>query len=209
MPRFPALLLLGPTGAGKSPLGDHLQSRGLHGRRCVHLDFGASLREVADGMLRPPALSDDEVRTVGRALDADRLLTDDEFGIAGKLLDDFLAWQGVGADDLVVLNGLPRHVGQARDLEPLLEVRTVLHLKTAPEIAIERIRTNAGGDRSARADDAPSRVRSRLIRYARRTLPLVEYYASRGARIVEAEIGSGTSRDSGVEALRLRLERAG
>jgi hypothetical protein len=43
---LPALLLLGPTGAGKTPLGDWLEAHGLWGRPCHHFDFGANLRAV-------------------------------------------------------------------------------------------------------------------------------------------------------------------
>ena len=39
-----AMLLLGPTGVGKSPLGDAIAQNGLFGRRCHHLDFGSELR---------------------------------------------------------------------------------------------------------------------------------------------------------------------
>jgi adenylate kinase len=49
MAKMRALLLLGPTGSGKSPLGDRLEARGLWSVRCAHFDFGANLRaEAAD-----------------------------------------------------------------------------------------------------------------------------------------------------------------
>ncbi len=48
-----AILLLGPTGSGKTPLGQALEKKGLAGRRCVHFDFGANLREIA-GLKRRP-----------------------------------------------------------------------------------------------------------------------------------------------------------
>ncbi|MEE8450650.1 MAG: hypothetical protein V3R99_02015 [Thermoguttaceae bacterium] len=41
-----AALLLGPTGAGKTPLGRLIEQRGLWGVRCLHFDFGDNLREV-------------------------------------------------------------------------------------------------------------------------------------------------------------------
>ena len=50
MIRQPGILLLGPTGSGKTPLGDRLQIRDLWGRRCHHFDFGVRLRDVAYGI---------------------------------------------------------------------------------------------------------------------------------------------------------------
>jgi adenylate kinase family enzyme len=41
-----AILLLGPTGSGKTPLGQVLERRGLWGHRCSHFDFGDNLREI-------------------------------------------------------------------------------------------------------------------------------------------------------------------
>ena len=41
-----AILLLGPTGSGKTPLGQVLEERGLWGHTSRHFDFGASLREI-------------------------------------------------------------------------------------------------------------------------------------------------------------------
>ncbi len=45
-PRNAAILLLGPTGTGKTPLGNVLAVRGWRGLPCLHFDFGANLREL-------------------------------------------------------------------------------------------------------------------------------------------------------------------
>jgi len=45
--RHPAILLLGPTGTGKTPLGNVLALRGWRGQPCLQFDFGANLRELA------------------------------------------------------------------------------------------------------------------------------------------------------------------
>ena len=42
-----AILLNGPACVGKTPLGDHMQQRGILGRRCHHFDFGHELRSIA------------------------------------------------------------------------------------------------------------------------------------------------------------------
>ena len=41
-----ALLLVGPTGSGKTPLGNWLEQNGLRGVRAHHFDFGTNLRRV-------------------------------------------------------------------------------------------------------------------------------------------------------------------
>lgn len=46
--RTPAVLLLGSTGSGKTPLGDLIERRGLRGVRCLHFDFGVNLRKIVD-----------------------------------------------------------------------------------------------------------------------------------------------------------------
>jgi adenylate kinase family enzyme len=58
---------------------------------------------------------------------------------------------------------------------------------------LERIRTNAGGDRTERSDDDPDSVRKRLEIYQQRTAPLVEFYRSAGVRIIELPVGTTTT----------------
>lgn len=187
-----ALLLLGPSGVGKSPLGDLLEARGLWGRSCLHFDFGAHLRAVAAGAERPAGLADSDVDVVRRALATGALLTDAEFSIAEAVLRDVVEAPGPGAKALVVLNGLPRHVGQARDVEGLLDVGKVIHLRTTVRAVLERILTDVGGDRSGRLDDGPDAVAARLSRFETRTLPLIDHYAGKGARIVTLDVGAST-----------------
>ena len=44
--RHQAILLLGPTGSGKTPLGQLLERKGLGSQRCFHFDFGEELRAI-------------------------------------------------------------------------------------------------------------------------------------------------------------------
>ena len=187
-----AILLLGATGAGKSPLGDVLEARGLGGRRCVHFDFGRRLRAIdrADG---GAGLTRREVRTVRSSLASGVLLDDEHFPIAAKLLEAFLAARNVGPDDFVVLNGLPRHAGQARDAAAIVNVTAVVELRCTPETVRERIRANAGGDRTNRTDDDPAAVGRKLDLYADRVGPLLDHYRAAGATIHTVDVLADTS----------------
>jgi len=189
MSRAEAILLLGPTGSGKTPLGQVLEDRGLWGRPCRHFDFGRRLREIA--ACEGPA--DDEVALLRAVLDDGALLEDEHFAIAEKILRAFLADGPAAPDAQVVLNGLPRHVGQARDVDAIVAVRAVVELSCTPEAVLERIRTDAGGDRAARDDDDRAAVRRKLAIFAERTAPLVQHYRAGGVRIETVEVGPETT----------------
>ena len=190
--RRPAALLLGPTGSGKTPLGDLLAERGLWGRPCVHLDFGHELRRLAAGERSDASLSADDLAFIARVLDEGALLENEHFPIARRIVTAFLRAEDPAGEALLVLNGLPRHIGQAADLDTIAAVETVIHLFCTPAVVRERIRTDPGGDRTGRVDDAPEAVAKKLDLFARRAVPLLEYYGGRGAR-VETMIVSATA----------------
>ena len=75
-----AVLLLGPTGAGKTPLGELMQEKGLSGLRCLHFDFGHTLRAALKD--RPIVLSGSELEFVRAVLEAGALLNAAHFTIA-------------------------------------------------------------------------------------------------------------------------------
>jgi adenylate kinase len=186
------VLLLGPTGSGKTPLGDCLEQRGLRGRRCVHFDFGARLRAVGAG--EPCAgLAGAELEVVRRSLQTGALLDDEHFPIARAILRSFVERHDLGPDDLLVLNGLPRHVGQAAALDGLVRVRLVVCLECSSATARARIRRDTGGDRAGRADDSPAEVRRKLRLFRERTIPLLDHYAGRKVEISSVRVGVGTT----------------
>lgn len=203
--RQPAILLLGPTGSGKTPLGQLLEQAGLWGCRCLHFDFGANLRRAAAGGLSSAGLAEADVAAVAEALRTGALLEDSQFHIARNILEAFLRERQAGAGDLLVLNGLPRHVGQASDMSDRVDVRQVVCLACKPEVAAERIRLNAGGDRVDRDDDSPTAVQRRLALFRQRTAPMLSHYAAAGARMLNVEVGVET----GPEAIRAAIERSG
>jgi len=195
-----SLLLLGPTGAGKTPLGDYLERQGLHGRRCVHFDFGAQLRRAAETG-RHPRLADGDLAVIRQVLAAGALLENEHFRIAKAILVGFITERDVSEKDLVVLNGLPRHVDQALQLGPLVRVRQVAVLQCEPDVVRERIRLNVGGDRTRRRDDTLENVARKLAVYRRRTLPLIEYYRQRKARVCLVDVRATTTPAEVVAAL--------
>lgn len=190
-----AVLLLGPTGAGKTPLGELLEERGLGTARCVHFDFGQHLREAAGG--RDYGLLPGQVELIRTLLRTNALLSDQQFPIAAAILSRVLAHRPVGPSDWLVLNGLPRHEQQALALERHVEVRAVAVLACTAQVVRRRIAGNAGGDRAARTDDTGREVTRKLEIFRACTQPLIEHYRKRGAVIIEIPV---TARSTAADA---------
>ncbi len=202
-----ALLLLGPTGSGKSPLGEAAARSGLWGRRCLHFDFGENLRRAAAAGGGPTRvrLGKAQLAVVCRSLATGALLEDEDFPIAAEIFSGFLRASGFRPGDLVILNGLPRHAGQARDTDDLAAVIAVVELAAGARIVRERIRRDTGGDRKGRSDDSLSEIRKKLAVYEERTRPLVDHYRAEGAAVITIDVRVRTS----AETMRQRLERSG
>ncbi|MCD6303752.1 MAG: nucleoside monophosphate kinase [Planctomycetes bacterium] len=188
-----AILLIGPTGSGKTPLGRLLQRRGLRGRRCWHFDFGQQLRDIAAAETPPKYLTPEDVQVIRTVLADGALLADEHFPIAERILRAFLDRCNPGPDELVVLNGLPRHVGQARDIERIMAVREVIYLCCTAEIVRRRIASDIGGDREGRCDDEMRSVRNRLKTFALRILPLTDHYRRAGVPVRTVHVGPETT----------------
>jgi len=202
--RMDAILLIGPTGSGKTPFGWLLEKRGFRGRRCVHFDFGSSLRSADASCILTP----DEKRVARRSVATGSLLEDMDFGIALNLLNAFLEERSADKDTLVILNGLPRHTSQAQALEPYIDVRFIINLECSPEVATERIRLNAGTDRAGRTYDTPQEVTKRFTTYRARTEPLLDYYQRLGVPVLNVATGVTTSAEDILDRL-INLKIAG
>lgn len=199
--RPPALLLLGSTGSGKTPMGDSLAEKGLCGRRCHHFDFGENLRQIASGSTSSHGLTFADVDVVRESVRTGALLADRQFHIARGIFTGFVANNGIGRQDIVVLNGLPRHTEQARRMHGIVDLRLVVCLECDLDTVLERIRNNTGGDRADRDDDDPDFVRKKLALYRQRTLPLVEYYNSTGIPVVRIKVQPQTTAGELVDRL--------
>jgi adenylate kinase family enzyme len=183
-----AILLLGPTGSGKTPLGDMIAQRGIHGIRCFHFDFGGELRSIAAGRYAAGLFSEDEIAFVKRVLQEGLLLEDEHFPLARKTFESFIQRNGGGPGGLIVLNGLPRHRGQAANMRDMVDVETVSVLECSAADLLARIKENTGGDRTGRDDDEIGLIQKKLETYRTRTAPLIEYYRNRGAAVLSVPV---------------------
>ena len=211
MPACPrALVLLGHSNSGKTPLGDLLAaSSPVHDARFLHLDFGSLLRKTCRREI-DPGFSDTDIARIESYMRGG-LLPDSAFDIARRIVEWFFrARRFEPSRDLLVLNGLPRHRGQARHLEAMgVTVTTVVHLNCSAETAWERKRLAEAGkgfeDRSGRADASREIFHDRARSYERHTLPLIDYYRQHDIRVFSVPIDVTTSPQEVMEALRGKL----
>lgn len=196
-----AIVLLGPTASGKTPLGEELQRSGLWGRACVHFDFGAMLRRAASDSSFP--VGDDDRDLVRSVLEANRLFEDDEWPVVLRLLDAYFEASGVGYGDLVLMNGLPRTRGQAEALMAHVRVAALIQLCCDEAAVRERVLSDTGGDRAERADDSAVEVSRKLAWYRDRTAPLVDFYRSRGVCVIDVDVGGTTSTQDVADSIRM------
>jgi adenylate kinase len=194
--RARSVLLLGPTGAGKTPLGAYLEEHGFNGKRYFHFDFGHQLRTIAGCGLPPEGFTREDHSFIKAVLEKGLLLENESFFIAEKIITLFLARSNFRDSDILVLNGLPRHVGQAGDMEKIVDIKDIIVLECSPENVYRRIRYNTGCDRAERIDDDIGMVRKKLTIFRGRTAPLVEYYAHAGCKVYSFEVtSSSTAKD--------------
>jgi adenylate kinase len=88
--------------------------------------------------------------------------------------------------DSLVLDGIPRNVGQARIMEEIIDVKKVFHLACADRSAlVSRLRKRALKDN--RFDDASEDViRRRLQTYEEESKPVLEFYGPRLIKVIDA-----------------------
>jgi adenylate kinase len=168
------LILLGPPGAGKGTQAKILvDSYGI-----PQLSTGDILRSAIANKT-PMGLAAKEI------MDRGDLVPDEVVnGIVSERLDAPDAQKGF------VLDGFPRTIPQAEELDAMLEEKGmkldgVVEIAADVDVLVDRIvkrarETAAASGGSARADDNVEIVRNRLKVYRELTEPLVGYYKDKG-----------------------------
>jgi adenylate kinase family enzyme len=166
----------------------------LWGRNYHHFDFGHHLRNIADGRIKID-FSDDEIKTIDNVLKSNALLEDTHFPIAEKIYQNFIATLGEEVDpllDVVILNGLPRRIGQAMEMEKLLDIKIVIYFAATANIILNRIKSNVGGDRTGRTDDSIEEITRKLDIFYEQTTPLLDFYKSLNKTILQIDVDEET-----------------
>lgn len=161
-------IIFGPPGAGKGTQATPLAER----YNLKHISTGELLRgEIAEGT---------ELGKQAKALiDAGSLVPDNI--VEGMIAQVFGKYKDV---DGFLLDGFPRTLSQAMDLDEMLESRGeeitgVISLMIPDEVVKERIAHRAKCEN--RADDAREEVvANRIDTYHRQTEPLIDYYRDKG-----------------------------
>ena len=194
-----ATLLVGPTGSGKTPLGDYIAKHGLLGEIYHHFDFGENLRQIAESNIYKDFFSEEELQFIKAVLSEGLLLEDDKFYLAGKILKCFVNLNITNKTDHILLNGLPRHLGQAEDVSSVIQITSVINLCCSAQTVLSRIYNNYGGDRGNRIDDHIALVNKKLEIYNTRTKPLINYYKEKNCPIYSYEVSDSTKPGDFVE----------
>jgi adenylate kinase family enzyme len=197
-----AVLLLGPTGSGKSPLGEYIARNGLFGKKAHHLDFGAELRDVLSRNYSSSLFSVADVAFIRDVLEQGLLLENQHFALARKILVSFLDRSGFSSDDILILNGIPRHTGQADDIASVASILVLVLLECSVDSMFCRLRENTGGDRIGRIDDEAALVGSKLRLFNERTAPLIDHYRNtRTTTIISLMINDTTTAEDAYRQL--------
>jgi adenylate kinase len=163
-------ILFGPPGSGKGTQATIISERfGL-----IHVSTGQ--------MLRDEVAADSELgREVAPIMKSGGLIPDD---VMVRVIEKRLAQPDAAAG--VLLDGFPRTVPQASELDEMLE-RTgreigVVLFFDVPESELQK-RIAERSEIDHRADDTPEAFIQRMREYEAKTAPVIGYYEGRGTRI--------------------------
>ncbi len=189
MPKLLRVTLFGPQGSGKGTQGELLADR-----------FDIPLIGTGE-LFREEIKSKSSLgKLVKSYVDAGTLAPDD---LTNAVVQKHLKKQGSKRG--FILDGYPRTVDQATQLDKFLKISLAIHIRISDDEAVDRLSGRVqctkcrqtyhlkhsppikkdmcaicGGDLVRRADDTPSVIRKRLETYHFMTEPLTRYYRQRG-----------------------------
>ena len=173
-PRFKAILLFGPPGSGKGTQGRILSA------------IPGFFHSATGDIFRSLDLTSESGRLIWQYTSRGELVPDEvtlrvwkQYIRGMEMINQFHP-----ESDLLILDGVPRSVEQARMLEDTIDVVKIIHLRADYEKLVVRLRRRALKEN--RVDDASEDViRKRMRVYESDTRPLLDYYGD--DRIVEIE----------------------
>jgi len=171
LPNIPNIIMIGPPGAGKGTMTNLLKE-----------EVGYNLICTGD-ILRAEKKSGSELgKKIANLIDKGNLVPD-------EIVDEMIENELSKLDEPILLDGYPRTIAQAENLDKLLDNVTVIWLDVPQEVTIQR--NLERGKTSKRPDDANVDViKQRLDNYNKETLPVKEWYEKTN-RVVEVDgVGS-------------------
>ena len=164
------LIFLGPPGAGK-------------GTQAARIEAAYEIPQLSTGdMLRAAVAAGTDIGKQAKDIMARGDLVPDE--VVLSIISERI--QAADCANGFILDGFPRNVSQARELDGVLveksiDLDAVIELAVDPEILIARILKRAqettGGPRD---DDTEEALQHRLRVYEEQTAPVADFYAEKG-----------------------------
>ncbi|AGF74641.1 adenylate kinase [Bartonella australis AUST/NH1] len=167
------IILLGPPGAGKGTQAKMLAER----YNVPHLSTGDMLREVV--------MKETEIGKKAKLIVESGVLVPDN--VVNQIVSDRIDQND--CSNGFILDGYPRTVGQAEELQRILQSKgarldAVIELSADEDSLIERMKQRVqetvvlGGQ--VRSDDNPDVFAKRLTEYRKKTAPLSKFYSDKG-----------------------------